>query len=76
MGGGALGLWRHRWGPGPLRPVVLPWNEIKGQSKGKDSKDGGAAFGRPTMLSMVSLALALDFILRQPITNGLLMSGW
>ena len=47
----------------------LPWNEIQGQSPRKNSKDDGAAFGRPTMLSMASLALALDFIPRQPITT-------
>ena len=47
---------------------MLPWNEILGQSQGKYNKDGGAAFGRPTMLSMVSLVLALYFIQRQPIT--------
>ena len=36
----------------------LPWNEIQGQSQRNDSKDGGAAFVRPTVLSIVSLAFA------------------
>ena len=48
----------------------LPWNEIQGQSKRQSSREGGAASGHPTMLNMVSLALALDFITRQPITTG------
>ena len=45
----------------------LPWNEIQGQSERTDGTDGGAAFGRVTMLSMVSLALASDFIPMQLI---------
>ena len=43
----------------------LPWNEFQGQSQRKDSKDGGAAVGRPTRLSMISLVFALDCIPRQ-----------
>ena len=44
----------------------LRWQKILGQSQREDIKIGGAAFGRPTILSMLSLASAMDFIPRQP----------
>ena len=37
-------------------------NKNQGQSQKKSSREGGAAFGRPTFSSIVLLALALVFI--------------
>ena len=79
-GDGVFGAIAGALGPGipisSLTSVVcgnkLPRNELQGQSQRKDSKDGGAAFGCPAMLSMASLVLALYFIRRQPITRALM----
>ena len=55
----------------------LPWNDIQGLSQRNHTENGGAAKGRPTILTTFSLALALDFIPRQPVTvDYLLMSDY
>ena len=50
----------------------LPWNEIQGQRQRNHtrSKHGGAAEGRPAIVTICSLALALDFIPWQLITQN------
>ena len=41
-------------------------SDIQDNSQGKDSKDGGVVEGRPTIHTIFSLVVALDFILEPP----------